>query len=92
MGETTFAVATTTGITNVTLYTDDIASANGIYGWNGAAGTLAPTTIGSNSYARLNQYAVGSGSVLSGTNVFRYDRDPTKSWYKLAVAILKITY
>ncbi|MFA4859760.1 DUF3344 domain-containing protein [Methanoregula sp.] len=77
-------------ITSATLYTDDIASANGVYTWNSAS--VTPSTIGSNSYARLNQFTPIDPADIDTDNDFTYDRAGTNSWYKLAVAILKVKY
>jgi hypothetical protein len=89
-GNTTFAVPKFNTLKNATLYTDDIASANGVYAWNDSTSTtsITPTTIASNSYARLNQFTPSVKK--SVTNTLSYNR--SGNYYKLAVAILKIKY
>nr|WP_319376595.1 DUF3344 domain-containing protein [uncultured Methanoregula sp.] len=87
VGVTSFNGIPTDGITSATIYTDDIASANGVYTWNTAS--VTPSPIGSNSYARLNQF---TPLEIYEDNDFSYDRAGTNSWYKLAVAILKVRY
>lgn len=92
VGETYFYNVPADNINEVTLYTNDIASANGNYSWSDPTAYIAPTPVASNSYARLNQFSIDSGNVNEGTNTFYYDRASTSSWYKLALAVLKITY
>lgn len=92
VGETDFNGVPTTGISSATLYTDDIASANGAYAWADPTNTITPTTtIGFNSYARLNEFDLDVDSIDTN-NPFYYDRFGTNSYYKLALAILKIKY
>ncbi|AGB01874.1 DUF3344 domain-containing protein [Methanoregula formicica] len=74
-------------VMNATLYTNDISSSNGLYGWNGVS--LTPTTIASNSYARINRFFINN-STVSGDNDFRYDRSGT--YYRIATVILKLIY
>jgi hypothetical protein len=90
-GVTTFAVPYIDSLTSATLYTDDIASANGVYTWIGNSNTtITPTTIASNSYARLNQFDLTSTIDTDRTSYLSYNR--SGSFYKLAVAILKLKY
>ncbi|MDD1686718.1 DUF3344 domain-containing protein [Methanoregula sp.] len=90
--DTVFAVPSGGTVSSATLYTDDIASANGAYQWN--YDTVTPTTtLGSNSYARLNKFTLATNTInLGQENSLTYDRYGTNKWYKLGVAVLKITY
>ncbi len=86
-GQTSFEVPVIGTISNAVLYTDDIASANGVYTWNGES--VVPTTLASNSYARLNQFTLDPGDIeQDGDNVLTYNR--VGNYYKLALAILKL--
>jgi len=87
VGQSAFTSVPTSNLASATLYTVDVASANGVYTWNGSS--ITPTTLGTNSYARLNQFTLGTGSI-SSSNLFTYDR--SGNYYKIAVAMLKNTY
>jgi hypothetical protein len=85
-GTTTFEVPDI-GVSSATLYTNDIASANGVYAWNDA--TVTPTTVAYNSYARLNRFTLDPEAIIGdSSNNLTYNR--VGNYYKLALAILKI--
>lgn len=84
-GETLFSTGSVGNFISATLYTDEIASANGVYKWNGD--TIIPSTLTSSSYARLNEFSLDS---IEDENYFSYNR--TGSYFKEAVALLKIAY
>ena len=86
-GETIFEVPVIGELSSAVLYTDDIASANGAYTWN--TQSVVPTTLASNSYARLNQFTLDPEGIEQGDdNVFTYNR--VGNYYKLALGILKL--
>jgi len=78
-------------VSSATLYTNDIASANGYYEWN-TNPTTPSSTVGSNSYARVNQFDLGTNVNLGMDNTLLYDRYGTNKWYKTGMALLKVTY
>lgn len=95
VGVTTFSgIPDVENISDATLYTNDIASANGNYSWIDPTNYITPSITTSNSYARLNQFTIDDPSSITedDPNYFYYDRNGTNNYYKLAVAILKLTY
>jgi len=95
VGTTTFNGVSWSGDFNsATLYTDDLAAANGVYKWigGGVNESITLDTQDSNGYARFNEYDFASSEVPTGNNFsLKYDRPSTQNFYKLAIAILKVT-